>query len=789
MAALSVVCLLLGAASWPPVAASGEEFWPGQSAADILSGAASRRRYLLYDVNPPEGFNLRRDVYIRVASLLKTLLKTEEWVLVLPPWGRLYHWQSPDIHQVRIPWADFFDLPSLNRNIPVIEYEQFIAESGGPFIDQVYVLQGYAEGWKEGAWEEKVDSRPCIEPPLYSQDKHEYYRGWFWGYEETRGLNVSCLSVQGSASIVAPVLLRNTSARSVMLDRAETLLHDHYGGKEYWDTRRSMVFARHLRAAGDAFRSSRLNSTDAADRTPSTEDWTERKVQLGSSLGGPYLGVHLRRKDFIWGHRQDVPSLDGAVRRIRSLMEAHSWRSSRGCCRRCCASSPRGRSWSSTRTAAWPSSTSGSARTPGFSSAPPSPRSPSESRRRERSWAWTPRPRTTGSVGTRRRRASSPRTGRSRTERLPRARVILGCVHPGRGLGGCRPLGLRPGAAPCLPHAVFAVTRHRHIPGIRAVSASGSGTAPAQPAGPHDTMEVPACPSRPWPGGLSSSGARAAPILGAGGHGAAPARMGRAVLSPPVAAPEQSPESCRPCAGARAAFTAGGAGRGLWGPVTPCAPPTPTHTHPHPTSQSTRTFLAGVVCVLTRAAPSWLLAGSPWCLACDGRSSSSSTGSGRVLVLEALLPLGRGGAERRAVAPASVASQHGHHQGTARGPCQAPLTLRPQFPPHLVIGENPSSAWSLQSPQVQGPQSMSPSCVSSRGGPMLGLARGVTGVQGEGPGVYSSPVCTPNADKVSFLEMSSYCVSSRQSQAGRLVWPSPFLSKAAALSSSVALWA
>nr|XP_044606807.1 GDP-fucose protein O-fucosyltransferase 2 isoform X2 [Equus asinus] len=198
MAALGVVCLLLAAACWRPASASGEEFWPGQSAADILSGAASRRRYLLYDVNPPEGFNLRRDVYIRVASLLKTLLKTEEWVLVLPPWGRLYHWQSPDILQVRIPWSDFFDLPSLNRNIPVIEYEQFIAESGGPFIDQVYVLQGYAEGWKEGSWEEKVDDRPCIDPLLYSQDKHEYYR-------------------------------------SVMLDRAENLLHDHYGGKEYWD--------------------------------------------------------------------------------------------------------------------------------------------------------------------------------------------------------------------------------------------------------------------------------------------------------------------------------------------------------------------------------------------------------------------------------------------------------------------------------------------------------------------------------------------------------------------------
>ncbi|XP_016883795.1 GDP-fucose protein O-fucosyltransferase 2 isoform X9 [Homo sapiens] len=313
MATLSFVFLLLGAVSWPPASASGQEFWPGQSAADILSGAASRRRYLLYDVNPPEGFNLRRDVYIRIASLLKTLLKTEEWVLVLPPWGRLYHWQSPDIHQVRIPWSEFFDLPSLNKNIPVIEYEQFIAESGGPFIDQVYVLQSYAEGWKEGTWEEKVDERPCIDQLLYSQDKHEYYR---------------CLLrllplPQGSASIVAPLLLRNTSARSVMLDRAENLLHDHYGGKEYWDTRRSMVFARHLREVGDEFRSRHLNSTDDADRIPFQEDWMKMKVKLGSALGGPYLGVHLRRKDFIWGHRQDVPSLEGAVRKIRSLMKTH----------------------------------------------------------------------------------------------------------------------------------------------------------------------------------------------------------------------------------------------------------------------------------------------------------------------------------------------------------------------------------------------------------------------------------------------------------------------------------
>ncbi|KAG1952053.1 GDP-fucose protein O-fucosyltransferase [Pimephales promelas] len=258
-----------------------------------------------------------------MASLLKTLRKEGDWVLVLPPWGRLYHWQSPDIHQVRIPWGEFFSVTSLQAKIPVIEYEEFIAESGGPFIDQILVLQSYAEGWTDGKWEEKVDERPCIERLMYSKDKQNYYRGWFWGYEETRALNVTCLSAQGHASILAPFLQNNLSATSVMLDRAETVLHDHYAGKDYWDTRRSMVFAKHLRIIGDEFRAKYLNSTDKQDLTPYNEDWTQMKNRLGSAKGGPYLGVHLRRKDFIWGHREDVPSLKGAVKKIQSLMKKH----------------------------------------------------------------------------------------------------------------------------------------------------------------------------------------------------------------------------------------------------------------------------------------------------------------------------------------------------------------------------------------------------------------------------------------------------------------------------------
>lgn len=38
------------------------------------------------------------------------------------------------------------------------------------------------------------------------------------------------------------------------------------------------MFAKHLRAVGDEFRSKYLNSTNEADRIPFQEDWTKMKV-------------------------------------------------------------------------------------------------------------------------------------------------------------------------------------------------------------------------------------------------------------------------------------------------------------------------------------------------------------------------------------------------------------------------------------------------------------------------------------------------------------------------------
>ena len=78
---------------------------------------------------------------MRVATLVRLLQQeglggTKDWVLVLPPWPRLYHWKSPSNNVYFRPWSHFFDLPSLNRFVRTIEFDEFLGRNGHS-IDEV----------------------------------------------------------------------------------------------------------------------------------------------------------------------------------------------------------------------------------------------------------------------------------------------------------------------------------------------------------------------------------------------------------------------------------------------------------------------------------------------------------------------------------------------------------------------------------------------------------------------------------------------------------------------------
>ena len=62
------------------------------------------------------------------------------------------------------------------------------------------------------------------------------FEGWFWKYSNIRGAKVRCLAFQGHATKLAGVLhkLSRESQHTIMVDRAEIMLHDDYGSANYW---------------------------------------------------------------------------------------------------------------------------------------------------------------------------------------------------------------------------------------------------------------------------------------------------------------------------------------------------------------------------------------------------------------------------------------------------------------------------------------------------------------------------------------------------------------------------
>lgn len=72
------------------------------------------------------------------------------------------------------------------------------------------------------------------------------------------------------------------------------VLHNYYGGKEYWTLRKSMQFSDNLHDIAMAFK---------------------KKI-----LKHDYMCAHLRRRDFLYGHPNDVPSIKESSRQIREKL-------------------------------------------------------------------------------------------------------------------------------------------------------------------------------------------------------------------------------------------------------------------------------------------------------------------------------------------------------------------------------------------------------------------------------------------------------------------------------------
>ncbi|CAF0718380.1 unnamed protein product [Brachionus calyciflorus] len=252
-------------------------------------------KYLFYDINPVEGFNLRRDVYIRIANLVGKINSESEnfrIVLVLPPWNNLYHWKNMQVHQSRLKWSHFFDLEKLNEYIPVIELETLLKRNEGSLlIDQVFYLESNHQNLGKEEFNRIEFFQDCENTPYYKEIT-KVIGGEFWSYsEQISAKQCQKVSFRGTNHFLAKHLIKIFSnLNHLMIDRSEVMIHEEYGQSEYWKCRKSMKYSENLIQKAFEFRTKYLNnSTD--------QFYSERNSVL--KFEGNYIGVHIRRGDFV----------------------------------------------------------------------------------------------------------------------------------------------------------------------------------------------------------------------------------------------------------------------------------------------------------------------------------------------------------------------------------------------------------------------------------------------------------------------------------------------------------
>ena len=194
-------------------------------------------------------------------------------------------------------------------------------------IDMVYYLQNYAEGWTNGEFIEKMDVQDCLESPPYDKnDENNMYNGHFFHFhKDIQAKNLQCLSIQGTTKMMKDFIENKIADKyeTIMLDRAENLLHDYFGDAQYWSMRRSMRFAPKLTQIANDFRLKHLNSDDNKDGTVLPAKWESHKPKRGTAKGGPYVCAHVRRKDFVYSRRDQIPNLQSAAEQLLKKCQIH----------------------------------------------------------------------------------------------------------------------------------------------------------------------------------------------------------------------------------------------------------------------------------------------------------------------------------------------------------------------------------------------------------------------------------------------------------------------------------
>lgn len=248
------------------------------------------RLRLLYDITPQEGFNLRRDVYVRMAVFARHMQKSgaigwHDVRLVVPPFRQMPHWQNADDNNDELMrphyWTKFFDLQQIAAYAPVLDAWEYYAEQQRR-PTPVHFVQLINYPVDDGPFSDRYEltKRLCkATPPIFGECNitvAEYWNARFQG------------NVVGLGRLVEELWRRrDASAESadlhVYLWRADIALHMRFGEAEYWRARRSMRFAGYLEREATDYRRTGMGLPVLEGEVQRPWRWQDEMVSCAAS--------------------------------------------------------------------------------------------------------------------------------------------------------------------------------------------------------------------------------------------------------------------------------------------------------------------------------------------------------------------------------------------------------------------------------------------------------------------------------------------------------------------------
>ncbi|KAL7069470.1 putative GDP-fucose protein O-fucosyltransferase 2 [Cryptosporidium serpentis] len=293
--------------------------------------------WILYDVKYGEGFYMQKDVFYRMAltvAHLNNIKQTKQYqqnnqthVLVLPPFCNIAHWSYRA--KRRLKWSLFFNIQQWES--PTIEYDIFSGLHQPIYTDDLNIKNSSITAiYLSFDWNDKQTKRDYnierVSLDISNENSTQKYIKCDMSSLK-RQYNVRSTSYSGNCNRllleeVYCIHFTKTLTSETLSIALKNLFHNPITENKWRSSLRSVIikFADNILVPW-SYELSKYNLLNSLEFSTYIENKAMVYMKLHSLDSQKFIGIHIRRGDFVYFYKDEVPSFKNISLRVSKLMK------------------------------------------------------------------------------------------------------------------------------------------------------------------------------------------------------------------------------------------------------------------------------------------------------------------------------------------------------------------------------------------------------------------------------------------------------------------------------------